>query len=139
MSMNEFISSLEGVVTVFEHNNEIKTLPKILSNYYDFKEELEKLYSIDYSNVEASYEDENGLFRPIINQETYYESIRWVDGIRLYIKVEFDDKNIKKKIPESIPFQPIFVNNGRPWSCKVCQTRNDGEAEKCKICRSARS
>ena len=76
MSMNEFISSLEGVVTVFKHNNEIKTLPKILSNYYDFKEELEKLYSIDYSNVEASYEDDNGLFRAIINQETYYESIR---------------------------------------------------------------
>ena len=135
MEMREFIAFLEGVVTVFDHNGIETVFERIFNSFYEFKEKVKATYSIEFNDVEAFYEDGEGMWGKIINEQTYFEGLKWADGIRFYIRVDFDDNKIIKKPEPKIPEPPTNKSLEKPWNCSRCQSKNDPSAVACKICK----
>ena len=110
--MREYIEFLEGVVTVFDHNGIETVFERIFNSFYEFKENVKATYSIEFNDVEAYYEDGKGMDGRIINEQTYFEALKWANGIRFCIIVDFDDNKIIKK-----PELPTNKSLEKPWDC----------------------
>lgn len=118
------------------HNNEVKKLTGVWKSFNDFRQGIENTFNIEFYNTVCEYEDDNGMFYKINNEKDYFEAVKAVDGIRLYLKVNFDDSKVSAKVqPPVNPNAPILTT---PWGCKRCQARNVPESIRCKVCSLVR-
>lgn len=132
--MKDFIESLQGVVTVFEHKGEEKTASKVFASFYEFKENLKRTFMVEYSDTIVRYEDGKGFWLKITTENDFFEAIRWVDGIRFYVKVEFDDSKIIQIKQTKYTSSSNSQQGGPIWSCTRCFTKNAIELQKCSVC-----
>jgi hypothetical protein len=135
--MDEFIDKLEGVRVEFDHNGIVTIENKIWKQFYQLKEKVRELYKIDFNNVTAEYEDGRGSWIRIVDEASYYDAIRWVDGIRLFIKISFDETKVIR--PVVVAETPGPVVQGKKWSCHGCHFSNDPGNVRCKVCRTPKN
>lgn len=117
------------------HNSQTTKHNGVWKTFTEFKQGIENVYNIEFYNTQVEYEDENGIFQKIGNEHDYFEAVKTVDGLRFFLKVEFDDKKVSKAVaqPANVPL------NTTPWACRRCQARNGPENLRCKVCSQARS
>lgn len=118
------------------HNSDTKKVTGVWKTFNDFRQGIENAYNIEFYNTQVEYEDDNGIFKKIGNEKEYFEAVKTVDGLRLFLKVGFDDSKVARAPPAANPNIPIST---APWACKRCQARNAPENMRCKVCSLARS
>jgi hypothetical protein len=131
--IQSFISELQGIKTVFNRNGEEKEENHICKHFMEFKALIQQKYNVDIANAEVLYEDENVLWRRVMNEQDYFNAIRAVDGMRLYFRIDFDEKFVVKS-QVTVNKQLEGISLDKPWSCARCQKRNSPDTVTCVLC-----